>query len=68
MREKTLLFTSVNNYYFLGAPVDEEWLCAAVRFVPAKFASFARFRIMLSTPILPDILSMRMFLSADAEW
>ncbi len=35
---------------------------------PAKFASFARFRIMLSTPILPDILSMRMFLSADAEW
>ncbi len=34
---------------------------------PAKFASFARFRIMLRTPVLPDILSMRMFLSADAE-
>jgi len=36
--------------------------------LPAKFASFARFRIMLSTPILPDILSMPMFLSADAMW
>jgi hypothetical protein len=34
---------------------------------PANFATFARFRIMLRTPLLPDILSMPMFLSADAK-
>jgi hypothetical protein len=34
---------------------------------PAKFATFARFRIVLNIPVLPDILSMRPFLSADAK-
>jgi hypothetical protein len=34
---------------------------------PAKFASFARFRIVLNIPVLPDILSMTRFLSADAN-
>jgi len=34
---------------------------------PAKFASFARFHIVLNIPVLPDILSMPWFLSADAN-
>ena len=58
---RKLRFRSLCLFVFFAA-IPRTFNCP-----PAKFASFARFRNMLSTPVLPDILSMRMFLSADAE-